>query len=131
MSNCGCRPIGGLCGAKCVISDICSTALCEQAVTCLACADSTPLAGASAGSLITACHHSGLSVEQVTDACLVLADDCRRKGTRGRLGTVLSRFLHDLLPEDAHERCRNKIHVRATHLIAVCALQLLKSEASS
>lgn len=74
-------------------------------------ADSTPLAGASAGSLITACHHSGLSVDEVTNACLLLADDCRRQGTRGRLGIVLSQFLHSVLPEDAHERCRNKIYV--------------------
>lgn len=43
----------------------------------------------------------------------MLADDCRVKGTRGRLGVVLSQFLHDLLPDDAHERCRNKIHVSA------------------
>lgn len=74
-------------------------------------ADSTPLAGASAGSLITACHHSGLSVDEVTNACLLLADDCRRQGTRGRLGTVLSKFLHSVLPENAHERCRDKIYV--------------------
>jgi hypothetical protein len=51
-------------------------------------------------------------VEKVTDACLVLAEDCRQKGTRGRLGTVLSRFLHDLLPQDAHERCNDRTFVR-------------------
>ncbi len=71
----------------------------------------TPLAGSSAGSLIAACYHSGLTAKTVTEACLVLADDCRVNGTRGRLGEVLSTFLHDLLPEDAHERCRNKTFV--------------------
>ena len=51
----------------------------------------------------------------MTEACLVLAEDCRANGTRGRLGTVLSTFLHDLLPEDAHERCRNKTFVSLPH----------------
>ncbi|KAK9909103.1 hypothetical protein WJX75_007198 [Coccomyxa subellipsoidea] len=76
--------------------------------------DATPLAGASAGSLIAACHHSGLPREQIKEACFVLADDCRRNGTRGRLGTVLSQFLHDLLPQDAHERCNDKAFVAVT-----------------
>ncbi|CAL8460544.1 g73 [Coccomyxa elongata] len=76
--------------------------------------DATPLAGASAGSLIAACHHSGLPAQQVKDACFLLADDCRRKGTRGRLGTVLSEFLYDLLPQDAHERCNHKTFVAVT-----------------
>ena len=43
----------------------------------------------------------------------MLADDCRVNGTRGRLGDVLSTFLHDLLPDDAHERCRDKTFVRS------------------
>jgi len=51
----------------------------------------TPVAGASAGSLIAACHHAGLTEKQVTEACWVLCDDCRRNGTRGRLGKVLER----------------------------------------
>ena len=51
----------------------------------------TPVAGASAGSLIAACHHAGLTEKQVTEACWVLCDDCRRNGTRGRLGRVLER----------------------------------------
>ena len=41
------------------------------------CADETPLGGASAGSLLVACHHVGLPIEMVTDACLRLAADCR------------------------------------------------------
>ncbi len=41
----------------------------------------------------------------------MLADNCRRKGTRGRLGSVLSQFLHDLLPQDVHERCNDKAFV--------------------
>ena len=46
----------------------------------------TQLGGASAGALLVACHHSGLPMELVTEACLKLAADCREQGTRGRLG---------------------------------------------
>ena len=53
----------------------------------------TRIGGASAGSLAAACYHSGLSEKTVTDACLVLCDDCRRNGTRGRLRHVLKLFL--------------------------------------
>ena len=52
-------------------------------------AGQTRLGGASAGALLVACHHSGLSMELVTDACLKLATDCRSNGTRGRLGVRL------------------------------------------
>ncbi|KAK9841996.1 hypothetical protein WJX81_003246 [Elliptochloris bilobata] len=76
----------------------------------------TPVAGASAGSLIAACHHAGLTEQQVTEACWVLCDNCRRNGTRGRLGRVLERFLHDLLPEDVHERCSDRTFVAVTQL---------------
>ena len=46
----------------------------------------TKLGGASAGSIIAACYHAGLSREQVIDHCLALVHDCRANGTRGRLG---------------------------------------------
>ncbi len=52
---------------------------------------SGPQAGASAGSLIAACHHSGVAPGVLLDATLALAEDCRRKGTRGRLRHVLVR----------------------------------------
>lgn len=44
------------------------------------------MAGASAGSIIAVCHHSGLSTDVIAAACLELAEDCRNNGTRGRLG---------------------------------------------
>jgi hypothetical protein len=40
--------------------------------------------------------------------------DCRENGTRGRLGSVLVKFLEELLPDDIHERCRDKAHVAVT-----------------
>lgn len=76
----------------------------------------TKLAGASAGSLVVACHRSGLSNEQLLDACLQLADDCRKNGTRFRLKQVLQRFLMDLLPHDVHERCNGNTYVAVTRV---------------
>ena len=44
------------------------------------------MAGASAGSILAVCHHSGLTTDVIAAACLELAEDCRKNGTRGRLG---------------------------------------------
>lgn len=74
----------------------------------------TKLGGASAGSLIAACVGSGMSLEQVTEQTLRLMEDCRRNGTRGRLGPVLEEFLDRNLPEDAHERCNGRIYIAVT-----------------
>jgi hypothetical protein len=71
----------------------------------------TKLAGASAGSLIAACVNSGLSMDTVSQLCEDLMDDCRKHGTRGRLGVLLETFLQDALPEDAHIRCDGKTFV--------------------
>ena len=57
-------------------------------------AESTHMAGASAGSIIAVCHHSGLSTDVIAAACLELAEDCRKNGTRGRLGVRLPASLH-------------------------------------
>ena len=40
--------------------------------------------------------------------------DCRDNGTRGRLGSVLVKFLEELLPDDIHEKCRDKAYVAVT-----------------
>ena len=48
-----------------------------MALTQAGAADETHLGGASAGSLLVACHHCGLPIDTVTDACLQLARDCR------------------------------------------------------
>lgn len=76
--------------------------------------DTTQLAGASAGSLVSACIKSGMTLDQITDLCLKMMHDLRTNGTRGRLGPVLESFLHQHLPHDAHERCSNKAHVAVT-----------------
>jgi hypothetical protein len=74
----------------------------------------TKIAGASAGSLIAAAWHAGLTEQQLREACLVLAHDCRINGTQGRLGKVLKHFLDTLMPEDAHERCKGKAYIAVT-----------------
>jgi len=71
----------------------------------------TKLAGASAGSLIAACVNCGLPMDTVSNLCEDLMDDCRRHGTRGRLGILLEEFLRTALPEDAHIRCTGQTFV--------------------
>jgi hypothetical protein len=74
----------------------------------------TKLGGASAGSLIAACIKSGMPFDEIIEHCLRLMHDCRIHGTRGRLGPVLETFLQEHLPEDAHDRCKDKAYVAVT-----------------
>lgn len=61
------------------------------------------MAGASAGSIIAVCHHSGLSTDVIAAGCLELAEDCRKNGTRGRLGVeLLYPLRHHPGPEQEH-----------------------------
>ena len=76
----------------------------------------TPVAGASAGSLIAACSKSGLSMQVLQDALLDLARDCRTGGTRFRLRAVLKRVLEATLPEDIHLRCTGRAYIAVTRL---------------
>lgn len=92
---------------------------------------STPLAGASAGSLIAACVASGMPPAEVEGACLALAADCRAGGTRGRLGLVLRDFLEEHLPEDAHLSARDRVHVAVTPVTSRGPRALLVSDFGS
>lgn len=74
----------------------------------------TRLGGASAGSLIAACIKSGMPFDEIIEHCLRLMHDCRTNGTRGRLGPVLEKFLTKYLPEDAHDRCKDKAYIAVT-----------------
>ncbi|PNW75545.1 hypothetical protein CHLRE_12g530950v5 [Chlamydomonas reinhardtii] len=76
----------------------------------------TPVAGASAGSIIAVCAKSGLSEEELLVAFLDLARDCRQGGTRTRLKSVLRRVLEKALPDDIHERCNGRAHLAVTRL---------------
>lgn len=76
----------------------------------------TPLAGASAGSLIGACFHAGLPAAQLMEATLELAASLRTTGTYRNLGPCLETVLHKYLPDDAHEACSDAAHVAITNV---------------
>lgn len=54
------------------------------------CTEDTKIGGASAGSLIAATYHSGIGSKAATEACLTLAAELRKNGTRGRLKVLLN-----------------------------------------
>ena len=76
----------------------------------------TPLAGSSAGSLIAACFHAGISAEALMNATLELASSLRVSGTYRHLGPSLETILVKYLPEDAHKNCNNAAHVAITNV---------------
>ncbi|KAH7650405.1 hypothetical protein FG379_003477 [Cryptosporidium bovis] len=65
--------------------------------------DSTPLSGASGGSIAAVCCALGISVYEAMDACISLYEDCRKNGTAGRLNIVLERELRKRIPDNAIE----------------------------
>eukprot|EP00967_Tisochrysis_lutea_P050886 scaffold62676_cov16-Tisochrysis_lutea.AAC.4 len=105
------------------------------------------MAGSSAGSLAIVTYACGLDVEVATQvrssyadsgkmdsdflvllqqhlkalqiAMLSFAEDCRRHGTHKRITSLLWDFLHEHLPEDAHERCEGLVHVGLTRVFPV------------
>eukprot|EP00892_Ulva_mutabilis_P006036 jgi/Ulvmu1/3804/UM018_0014.1 len=76
----------------------------------------TPIAGASAGSLIAACFHAGLPPGSLMEATLELAAALRKSGTYANLGPTLKPILHRHLPEDAHEACNDSTFVAITNI---------------
>lgn len=74
----------------------------------------TPLAGASAGSLIAACYHAGVSSDLLMDATLENAESLRKTGTFRKLGLSLETVLNKYLPDDAHEACNGAAHIAIT-----------------
>jgi hypothetical protein len=77
------------------------------------------MAGASAGSLIAASYNAGLPMDVVEESMIRFGEDLRTHGTRGRLGPLLKDFLHEYLPEDAHERCNGTTHVSMTRVVPI------------
>lgn len=78
--------------------------------------DTTPWAGASAGSLMSAAECAGLDTHTLLDALSVMASDLRANGTRGRLRGVLERLLEERMPADAHLRVSGRCFVAVTRL---------------
>ncbi|CAD7702394.1 unnamed protein product [Ostreobium quekettii] len=78
--------------------------------------EDTKVAGASAGSLIAGCFHSGVTKEGLMEGCQRVTVDCRENGTRGRLKAVLADVLDDILPDDCHTRCSGRAYIAVTEV---------------
>eukprot|EP00897_Mesotaenium_endlicherianum_P009335 jgi/Mesen1/842/ME000112S10989 len=80
--------------------------------------ENTPLAGSSAGAIVSAVVAAGVDMRFALEATKKLAADCREHGTAFRLGSVLRRFLEEFLPEDAHITASGRIRVAVTQVFA-------------
>ena len=77
--------------------------------------DSTPVAGASAGSLIAAAVAAGLSMSDMIESLRHLSRDLREHGTRGRLRGAVERTLREVLPANTYARVGGgRLHVAVT-----------------
>lgn len=71
-----------------------------------------PMVGASAGALASICSAAEVDAERARDLAIELCDVVKvwergRLGLAGLWGDMVREWLYDLLPEDAHERCRS------------------------
>jgi hypothetical protein len=92
--------------------------------------DATPLAGASAGSLIAVTAKTGLPMSLIRDATISLAKDCRDNGTRFRLRAVLEGVLREVLPSDIAERVNGRAHLAVTRIFPGLYPQLINEFSS-
>ena len=76
--------------------------------------------GASAGSLTALMAKCDVDQEEAFRLALDLCDKyeifSRPLGLAGRWGGLVREWINALLPMDAHERCRGKVHVLITHI---------------
>lgn len=70
--------------------------------------ESTPLSGASGGSIAAICCALDISMYEAMEACISLYEDCRKNGTAGRLNEVLERELRKKLPDNVIELLNNR-----------------------
>ncbi|GJP41376.1 hypothetical protein CLOM_g1048 [Closterium sp. NIES-68] len=78
--------------------------------------DSTPLAGASAGALVSAVVATGVEPRSLMPLAKLVAADCRQNGTAFRIGVLLRGVLNRILPDDAHIKCSGRIRVAITQV---------------
>ncbi|CAI7834511.1 unnamed protein product [Closterium sp. NIES-53] len=71
--------------------------------------ESTPLAGASAGALVSAVVATGVEPRSLMPLAKLVAADCRKNGTAFRIGVLLRGVLNRILPDDAHIKCSGRI----------------------
>ncbi|XVE67347.1 hypothetical protein DITRI_Ditri08aG0153400 [Diplodiscus trichospermus] len=79
--------------------------------------ETTPLAGSSAGAVVSAGIASGASMDIALEAGKALGADCRLKGTVFRLGAALRVILDRYLPDDIHIRCNGRVRVAVTQIL--------------
>ena len=72
--------------------------------------------GASAGALAAAVVSCGLDLDEVDREVDAMSQECRSRGTWGRLGGCLRKRLEDLLPHDAHTRSSGRLHVAVSKI---------------
>ncbi|CAI5460018.1 unnamed protein product [Closterium sp. Yama58-4] len=78
--------------------------------------ESTPLAGASAGALVSAVVATGVEPRSLIPLAKLVAADCRKNGTAFRIGVLLRGVLNRILPDDAHIKCSGRIRVAITQV---------------
>ncbi|CAI5509867.1 unnamed protein product [Closterium sp. Naga37s-1] len=78
--------------------------------------ESTPLAGASAGALVSAVVATGVEPRSLMPLAKLVAADCRKNGTAFRIGVLLRGVLNRILPDDAHIKCSGRIRVAITQV---------------
>ncbi|XP_058089676.1 uncharacterized protein LOC131236483 [Magnolia sinica] len=79
--------------------------------------ETTPLAGSSAGAIVSVAIASGNSMQDALKFTKNLAEDCRINGTAFRLGAVLRDFLDKFLPGDIHTRSNGRVRVAITQIL--------------
>lgn len=74
-----------------------------------------PMAGASSGSLVACLSACGVDPQRAVDSAYKLAVDNdiwnRKLGLLGIWGGLIRDWLHELLPENAHELVNGRLHV--------------------
>ncbi|KAF8818370.1 phospholipase, patatin family protein [Cardiosporidium cionae] len=70
--------------------------------------DKVPLSGASAGALASLIVGCGINMSACLQILESICDITREEGTAGRLYEFLSNALHEMLPDDAHEKINRR-----------------------
>ena len=73
-------------------------------------------AGASGGALVAAALASQLSINEVLEALLSIAAECRKNGTVGHVGKPLMKALQMMIPENGADLCNGEVKIAVTRL---------------
>ncbi|KAE8656366.1 Acyl transferase/acyl hydrolase/lysophospholipase superfamily protein isoform 2 [Hibiscus syriacus] len=79
--------------------------------------ETTPLAGTSAGAIVSAVIASGATMDEALKVGKILGNDCRLNGTAFRLGAALRDLLAEHLPDDTHTKSNGRVRVAITQIL--------------